>query len=307
MLPLWIFLFFASLGFYLFVLRKPRKDDITRDILSIGETQFGKEVNNLIREELKRKEKRNFIEKLNDELVQTQTGITLPVYLLILAASVAGIFMVTNFILGVPLVSILFSMLGVFIPKAVVNFLRKKNMDFFDLQLVPVLRRMSSLLRSGASLKQALQDVSSSVSVPVKLRKEFRKVLQDIEAGDELEPALFRMYERIGSGSLLFLAVTVDILRKQGANLPEVFDTISQNISTKNISERKVRSTLAQLRASSNLLSLLPFVIGGTLTLMNPGYFDPLFQSMGGRILLFTILLMMVTGFFVFKKLSKVE
>lgn len=261
-----------------------------------------------IEESIVRKEDElTWLQKKQRELQQSNTGITLPIYLTILSVSMLLIFLIVYKIMGIALISIPFSFLGLMIPEKIVKSRLEKNIENFNSQLVKALRRMASVMRSGGSLKQALVDVSRSRSMPVIVRLEFKKVLTDVEYGASIEEALYKLYERTGSKDVQYLAIAVEIQRQLGGNIAQIFDTISQSISNRNLMESDVRATLAQVSASSTILSLMPFGLCTVIYIISPDYFDALFLSFTGRLIFLLCFSFILLGMFIIKKMSKLE
>ena len=236
------------------------------------------------------------------ELVQSGTGITFPIYIVILVISMLAIFLLVYKIVGIVLLAIPFAFLGTIVPKKIVDAKLQKNIEAFNDQLVKALRRMSSVMRSGGSLKQALSDVSKAKSMPTVIRIEFRKVLTDTEYGLSIEEALFKLYERTGSSDVKLLAIAVEIQRQLGGNIAQIFDTIGTTISNRKLMDGDVKATLAQAKATSSILSAMPIVLGGALYLVSPDFFDPLTATLGGKIFILTMVSMIVFGIFVMKQ-----
>ena len=55
------------------------------------------------------------------------------------------------------------------------------------------------------------------------------------------------------------------------------------------------------------MLTLLPFVLATVLTLVNPGYLDPLFNTSAGRFLLIVSVVMVTAGSLVIKRIVEIE
>ena len=256
---------------------------------------------------LKRETELSWSQKKARELQQSNTGVTFPLYITILLISMLLIFLVVYKIMDMVVIAIPFAFLGIIIPEKIVESKIEKNVNSFNEELVKALRRMASVMRSGGSLKQALTDVVRSKSMPTIIRAEFRKVLTDIEYGLTIENALYKLYERIGSEDVQFLAIAVEIQRQLGGNIAQMFDSIGSAISNRRIMESDVRATLSQIKATSNILSAMPFVLGIGIFLVNPGYFDPLLQSTAGRLIILGCVSIMAMGIFVIKKLSKLD
>jgi tight adherence protein B len=253
------------------------------------------------------KEKGNWFENKEKELLRSNTGITLPIYMVIMIVSMTVIFSIVYFIMRSTAFALPFSFLGMLIPNMIVKSRVKKNIQHFNEQMIKALRRMASTIRAGQSLKQAIEDVVKARSMPMIIRKEFQTVLTDIEYGDSIEKALYKLYERTGSQDIHNLALAIEVQRQVGGNIADLFDNISQTISNRNLMEKDVRAILAQVNTSTSILSAMPFVVAGMLVMINPSYFDPLMGSFIGRFMVLMSLAFIVTGIFVIKKLSKID
>ena len=256
---------------------------------------------------LKKEDSLSWLEKKKRELEQSGTNITLPVYLTILVASSLLIFFVVYKILGIVFFALPFALLGFYFPEKLVKVKLEKNVKHFNDELIKALRRMASVMRSGGSLKQALDDVSRSRSMPTAIRMEFSKVLSDMEYGLAIEEALYKLYERTGSKDVQFLAIAVEIQRQLGGNIAQTFDTIGATISNRRLMESEVKATLSQINATSNILSAMPFAIGGLIYVISPDYFEPLFESLVGRFVFLVCIMFICVGVVVIKKMSKIE
>lgn len=255
----------------------------------------------------KREDSLSWIEKKKREIEQSGTNITFPVYITLLIAASSAIFFIVYKILGIAFIAVPFALLGYYFPEKIIQSRREKNIKYFNDELVKALRRMASVMRSGGTLKQALIDVSRSRSMPAVIRVEFSRVLADIEYGFAIEEAFYKLYERTGSKDVQFLAIAIEIQRQLGGNIAQTFDTIGATISNRRIMESEIRATLSQLNATSNILAAMPFVVGGMIFLINPNYFDPLFETLMGRFVFLGCLMFITAGVFVIKKMSKIE
>jgi tight adherence protein B len=253
------------------------------------------------------KETSNWFERKEKELLRSNTGITLPIYLVIMFASMMAIFSVVYFIMRSTAFALPFAFLGMFVPNMIVKSRVNKNIQHFNEQMIKALRRMASTMRAGQSLKQAIEDVVRARSIPMIIRKEFQTVLTDVEYGDSIEKALYKLYERTGSQDIHNLALAIEVQRQIGGNIADLFDNISQTISNRNLMEKDVKAILAQVNTSTNILSAMPFLVAGMLVMINPSYFDPLMSSFIGRFLVLICLCFIVTGIFIIKKLSKID
>lgn len=301
-----VLLMFVSLGIRL----KPKKIKISEQIQFDPEVSalqnLMKEIEN-VRGETSSEEDMNWFQRKERELAQSNTGISFSTYMMILVASCALIFGVVTAIMGIFWVGIPFAAIGYFVPEAFVKSKVRKNIEKFNTELVKALRRMASVIRSGGTLKQALADVSRSRSMPEIIRVEFTQVLKDVEYGLSIEEALYRLYDRTGSRDVRFLAIAVEIQRQTGGNIAQVFDSIAQTISNRFLTQADVRSTLAQAKGTSVILTFMPVVLGVLLEALNPGHFSPMFESLIGRSVLLGCIGMIAVGGIVMSRMTNLK
>jgi tight adherence protein B len=89
--------------------------------------------------------------------------------------------------------------------------------------------------------------------------------------------------------------------------MAEVLDRAADTIRERADIRRLVKTLTAQGRLSRWVLTLLPFVLGIVLTLVNPGYLDPLFTTNAGRFLLILSVLMVTAGSLVIKRIVEIK
>jgi len=159
------------------------------------------------------------------------------------------------------------------LPGRYASILRQRRRIKFNEQLVEALATMSNALRAGFSISQAFESVIESGERPI--AQEFSVVTQQLRVGMSFEDALASMDERVGSEDLTLVVTAIDIARKTGGNLTEIFDRISDTIRSRMRIERRVRTLTAQGRMQGMVVSLMPIVLGGILTLMKPGLMLP--------------------------------
>jgi tight adherence protein B len=98
----------------------------------------------------------------------------------------------------------------------------------------------------------------------------------------------------------------VEIQREVGGDLAEVLDNVAVTLAERGHLKRHVESLAADGQMSSAVMMLLPFVVGGLISLKTPDYLAPLVVEPMGRVLSVVAVLLMVGGAFWLKKITKV-
>jgi tight adherence protein B len=183
---------------------------------------------------------------------------------------------------------------GALCPLAFVWMKSKRRLIAFETQLPDLLISLAASLKAGHSFKQGLQTVADEGRPPAS--KELQRVLTEARLGRPIEEALSEMAERLGSKDFEFVITSVTIQGQVGGSLAGLIDMVADTVRQRQQFARKIRGLTAMGRASAYVLMGLPFFIGLAITILNPGYMDPLFHTSTGHKLIGTGLVMMTFG-----------
>jgi tight adherence protein B len=187
------------------------------------------------------------------------------------------------------------------IPYGWVAFKAKRRMNAFDEQLPDLLVTLAASLKAGHSFKQGIQTVVDEGQEPAS--KELARVITDTRLGRPMDEALSETAERIGSKNFSFVITAVTIQRQVGGSLASLFDMVADTVRQRQQFARKIKGLTAMGRASAYVLIGLPFFIAFALTLLNPSYMAPLYNTSTGHTLIMGGLVMMAIGALILKKL----
>lgn len=212
------------------------------------------------------------------------------VSIVVITGSVTAVLMWMLYGLG----GIVFAPIALFIPFTVRWFLKRKltrRRKQFSEQLPDNLQVLSSALRAGHSFVGALSVVVDDSPSPS--REEFRRVIADEQLGVPLQDALDEVARRMDNRDLEQVSIVASLQRETGGNTAEVLDRVTDTIRERFELRRLVKTLTAQGRMSRWVVTALPIVLLGIITLINPNYMDPLYHTSTGRALL------VAAGFFV--------
>jgi len=126
-------------------------------------------------------------------------------------------------------------------------------------------------LRAGYPLPAALDLVAQEMPDPV--GTEFRLTSDEISFGQDIRAAIDNLYRRVGQDDLLFLIMAVNVQSQTDANLTEILSGLSRLLRNRAKINMKVRALSADGRMSAVVLSLIPFILFGLISLISPSYF----------------------------------
>jgi tight adherence protein B len=171
---------------------------------------------------------------------------------------------------------------------------RKKRLDLFEEQLPEALDMMSRALRAGYPFNEAMHYIAQEMQDPI--AKEFRITFEEINYGRDVRQAFNYMLMRIPSTNLIAATTAILIQRETGGNLAELLDKIADILRKRFRFQRRVKTITAESRMSAWVLSLLPFAVFLAITLRNPEYVKPLFDTDMGNMILGVGLVLQVIG-----------
>jgi len=201
-------------------------------------------------------------------------------------------------------VSPLFCIFALAVPLGVRSYCRRRLRtlrDLFAEQLPDSLQVLASALRAGHSFSGALAVVAADSDAPAK--REFQRVVSDEQIGLPVEDSLREVARRMDNSDVEQIALVAELQRQTGGNMAEVLDRVIETIRGRFDLRRLVRTLTAQGRMARWIVSLLPVFLFAVISMLNPGYEKPLYQSTGGQIVLVLAALLVITGSYVIKRI----
>ena len=199
------------------------------------------------------------------------------------------------------LLSLASLVIGALIPLGFVWMKARRRLAAFENQLPDLLIGIAASLKAGHSFKQALQAIVDEGVEPA--GKEFNRVLTETRLGRPLDDALNDMAERVGSNNLSFIVTAIAVQTQVGGSLASLFDMVADTVRNRQQFARKIKALTAMGRMSAYVLVALPFGLCAALTLLNPTYMAPLFQTSSGHKMIVVSLVMMGIGSLLLKKI----
>ena len=167
----------------------------------------------------------------------------------------------------------------------------KRQTAFAD-QLPDVLQLVTTALRSGYGITQALDSVAEDAEEPA--CSEFAHVLVEARMGRDLSDSMRALAQRMASTDLEWVVSAIDINRETGGNLSEILQTVSTTIRDRQQMARHVRTLTAEGRLSARILTLLPFLMLFWQWRVNPDNIALLTEGIGLVALVVAGILMVV-------------
>ena len=162
-------------------------------------------------------------------------------------------------LIGGPLLALIATVVVCLAVNVYVSHAKAKRQAAFADQLPDVLQLLTTALRTGFGLMQALDSVADEAEEPA--RAEFTHVLVEARLGRDLSDAMRALAQRMDSQDLEWVVAAIDINRETGGNLSEILGTVAATIRERQRMARQVRTLTAEGRLSARILTVLPFVM----------------------------------------------
>ncbi|MFB3050490.1 MAG: type II secretion system F family protein [Acidimicrobiia bacterium] len=186
-----------------------------------------------------------------------------------------------------------------------INFAGGRERKNFEKQLPDTLTLMSTSLRAGYSLLQAIEAVSSEAPNPT--AREFSRAIVEARLGRTVSDSLTGIVERTNSADFDWAVMAIDIQREVGGNLSEVLETVAETMRARNRLKGEIKALTAEGRISAIVLGSLPLFLFAFLWFSNRDYLLPLIESEFGLMAMGVGVMLMTAGVLWLKKMVNIE
>jgi tight adherence protein B len=188
---------------------------------------------------------------------------------------------------------------------AIINFIGGREKKRFENQLPDTLTLISTSLRAGYSLLQAVEAVAQEAPNPT--AREFGRAIAEARLGRPVTDALAGITTRTQSKDFEWAVMAIEIQREVGGNLAEVLQTVADTMLARNRLRGEIKALTAEGRISAIVLGSLPFAMGLFLWTSNREYIMPLFENTLGLVAVGVGFLLIAAGIFWLRKIINIE
>jgi len=203
-------------------------------------------------------------------------------------------------LLGIPVGAV-----GYMLPAFYVRARIGRQIRKFNDQLEGMLTMVSSSLRAGFGLLQALDLAAEQLQPP--MSTELLRLQRDTRMGASLEEALEKLRERVGSYDLDVIVTAILIQRSVGSNLSEVLEKVAHTIRERVRIKGEINTLTAQKRLSGWIIGLMPVAFVIMMLAVNFEYMSLLFTDPLGRLLLILAVALDIVGILIIKRIVSVD
>lgn len=191
------------------------------------------------------------------------------------------------------------------VPLLVLRWLKRRRLERFNIQLEDALGMVSSSLKAGFSINQALEEVAALDIRPVSV--EFRLLTQEVRLGVPLEQALENMNRRLESDDFALVSTAILTARQTGGELTATLERVAGLIRERGRISNKVRALTAMGRMQALLIGLMPPALFFGMYHINPVMMRSFLHSPIGIIGIILVVLLDIAGYWMIRKIVTIE
>jgi len=196
-------------------------------------------------------------------------------------------------------------MIGYYLLDVYLYYRQKYMKKVIEKQVLKAVIVMNNAFKAGKSTMQAIYIASQELAAP--LNYEFKRMYDEMQYGLSIDVVFDRLSKRVDNEAIQYLASSLIILNKTGGNIIKVFSSIERTL----FDNQKLNEELKNLTASSNvvvkILLCIPFIFTFLIFILSPTYFNPLFDSSLGHIVILLIILIFISYIWFLQRVMKVK
>lgn len=170
-------------------------------------------------------------------------------------------------------------------------------------QLPDAIEMVVSATRAGLPIIEAFRGVSTEVPKPT--RDEFGRAVSAMSVGVTAADALLDIHRRTGVTEYAIFAVTLGVQGRTGGRLAETIQNLAETVRYRLATAARAGALAGEAKVSAVILCGLPFAAGLGLSLLRPGYLDPLFNDPRGIRLVYICAVGLVLGVLTMRQLIR--
>lgn len=209
--------------------------------------------------------------------------------------------------------SIILSTAGFLYPKIHNKRLEDIRKQTMEAQFRDALYSIITSLKSGLSMSSALVKCYEDLNRLHKFEKnkiilkEFERIKVDLEMGTAVDQTLIGFSERTKSIEITDFVNSIIIVREKGGNLVEVMENVTKMIADRINVKLAIKKVTAEKKQEAKLMSILPILITGALSVLSPDYLSSLYTTFIGKVLIVLASILLIINYFVVHRIIDIE
>lgn len=200
---------------------------------------------------------------------------------------------------------------GFFYPLYEKRRLEKRRRMELAVQFKEAMVILASSLNAGFSVENALavsrEELFLLYGEEGMIVKEFSYMVQQIKMNQSVERALSDFADRTGIEDIRSLSEVFSVAKRSGGDLSSIMRRTAEMIRDKMQVREEIQTMNASKQFEQRIMNLIPFMIVFYVELSSPGFFDQMYGTMMGRVLMSVCLLVYLISFLLAKRILDIE
>lgn len=196
--------------------------------------------------------------------------------------------------ISLPLAVLVGSVVGYTVARGFFGWELKSYQAKLLAQLPDALELVVNTTRAGLPVAESFRAIAREMPQPT--REEFRRACNDIALGVSPDEALIAMHRRTRLLEYAIFGVTVAVQTRSGGRLSESIMNLADIVRQRATVAAKAKALSAEARLSARIITVLPFIGGIGMSVIKPGYLDPLFTDPRGKVMFMICIGTLVMG-----------
>lgn len=191
------------------------------------------------------------------------------------------------------------------------NRKRLRRQESLKLQFKDAMQSVSAALQAGYSMENAIteacRDMDNMYGREGLITREFLFIKEGIRNSLTPEELLLQLAERSGLEDIWDFAEVFAIAKRSGGDLPSVIRVCSTTIGDKIETAKEIDTLLASRRLEGRIMDVIPCLIICYIDISSLGFFDMLYGTMAGRLIMTGCLLGYLGAILLSEKIMSIE
>lgn len=174
-----------------------------------------------------------------------------------------------------------------------------------------VMDSMISALVAGYSMENAITEAYHDLQLLGNdnsiMRDELHTMMQKLKLKHSLDDLLLDLGHRSGLEDIITFAQIYATARRSGGNLVRVMKRTANNINEKMEMKREIQTMIAGKKMESACMMAIPLFIILYLKICSPGFLDPLYSNLSGRIFMTVAFVVYIVAVIWSRKIMKIS
>ena len=190
---------------------------------------------------------------------------------------------------------------GVGLPMWTLGFLAKRRLKKFTEAFSDAMDIVVRGIKSGLPVHDCLKIIGRECPEP--LAGEFRRLVENIGVGMNIDQALDKLYERMPTPEVRFFAIVMNVQSKTGGNLAEALGNLSAVLRSRKLMREKIKALSSEATASAMIIGCMPPGVITMITVTTPSYMSIMWHDPRGQLMLAGGAFWMGLGIFVMRRM----